>query len=155
MDQETLKQAGRFYRCIILQLIWLALIIVIALTGITQTNQIAKSLIKYFAIAYALFLLFILIYFPGVKKIGINKLMDYMSETTKPLPFFAQRTFEQNVRLGRIFSYGSLVIFIIINYFINMINWQAIIFIATGAIILDIIFYLVGFYNFLNDKIKK
>ena len=155
MEQETLKQAGRFYRCIIFQLLWLVIIIALAVIGFSQTNQIAKSFLKYFVIAYAIFLFFILIYFPFFKKIGINKLMNYMVETTKPLPFFSKRTVEENMKLGRIFSYCCLAIFAIINYFTNIVTLNMFIFLVIGVIILDILFYVLGFYKFLKNKIVK
>lgn len=155
MEQETLKQAGRFYRCIIFQLLWLVIIIALAVIGFSPTNQIAKSFLKYFVIAYVIFLFFILIYFPFFKKIGINKLMNYMVETTKPLPFFAKRTVEENMKLGRIFSYCCLAIFAIINYFTNIVTLNEFIFLVVGVIILDILFYVLGFYKFLKNKIVK
>lgn len=155
MDPETLKQSGRFYRCLIFQLIWLALIIAIAATGITQTSPMAKIFLKYFAFAYALFLLFILIYFPFVKKICINELMNYMAETTKPLPFFAKRSFEQNMKLGRIFVYCCLAIFAIINYFMNLISWNTLVSLIVIFVISDLVLYFVGLYRYLKNKIKR
>ncbi len=155
MEKETFKQTRRFYRSIFFQLFWLALIIVIGLTGITHTNQIAKEALKYFAIVYALFVLFILIYFPIIKRIGVNELIDYMTETTKPLPVFAKRSFEQNAKIGRIFFYCCLAIFAIINYFANLISWNRFIYFIMVCIIFDIAFRFVGFYEWLKNKIEK
>ena len=155
MDPETLKQAGRFYKCIIFQLLWLALIILIAVTGITQTNHTAKIFVKYFAFAYAIFLFLMLIYFVIIKRIFINELMNYMAVTTKPLPFFAKRSIEQNIKIGRIFSYCCMAIFAIINYFADIVAWNIFLWFVGMVITIDIIFYVVGFYKVLKNKIEK
>ena len=155
MDDNRFKIARRFYRSIIFLGIWGVSILILIIFKILPYNVIFKGLLKYYILCFPVMLVIVLIYFMLVKKIGINELIDYITETTNPLPFFSKRTYQENQKLGRIFFYSLLSILAIINYFVNLVSWDSVLYILGLMIIFDLAAYFLGFYNFLEEKIDR